>query len=267
MKEGVDYTVQSFPSSRKFTMDAGWIGLRKHHVKALIEIDITEPRIKIRNRRALPGEKVSFTSWILKCIARAIHEHRQAHAFKKGAGRLILFNNIDLSVIIEKEVDGTPVPLPVVIRDVESKSVADIFSEIETAKKAKAGDDNSFVIGRERGQKLQGLFSLIPQPIRLMVWKIALRNPFRVKMMMGTAVVTSVGMMGNADGWILPFSIHPVCFALGSITKKPGVVQDAIAIREYLKMTVLIDHDVIDGAPAARFVSLLADLIRNGYSL
>ncbi len=266
MKEGIDYTIQPFPPSRKFTMDTGWIGLRKHHVKALIEIDVTDPRIKIRDRKALPAEKVSFTSWVLKCIAHAIHENRQAHAFKRGANRLILFNSIDLSVIVEKVVDGTPVPLPVVIRDVESKSIADIFSEIEIAKKASIAQD-SFVIGRNRGKNLQGLFSLIPQPIRLIIWKIALRNPFRVKRMMGTAVVTSVGMVGSADGWILPYSIHPVCFALGSITKKPGVVNDEIAIREYLKMTVLIDHDVIDGAPAARFVSLLVDLIRNGYSL
>jgi len=32
-------------------------------------------------------------------------------------------------------------------------------------------------------------------------------------------------------------------------------------------MTVLIDHDVVDGAPAARFVSRLAELVENGYGL
>jgi len=38
-------------------------------------------------------------------------------------------------------------------------------------------------------------------------------------------------------------------------------------IREYLKMTILIDHDVIDGTPAARFVSRLTGLIEGGYEL
>ncbi|HCL57564.1 MAG TPA: hypothetical protein DHW82_11230 [Spirochaetia bacterium] len=42
---------------------------------------------------------------------------------------------------------------------------------------------------------------------------------------------------------------------------------DRIEIREFLQATLLIDHDVIDGAPAARFVSRLVDLIENGYEL
>jgi pyruvate/2-oxoglutarate dehydrogenase complex dihydrolipoamide acyltransferase (E2) component len=32
-------------------------------------------------------------------------------------------------------------------------------------------------------------------------------------------------------------------------------------------MTILIDHDVMDGAPAARFVAGLTDLIERGYAL
>lgn len=40
-----------------------------------------------------------------------------------------------------------------------------------------------------------------------------------------------------------------------------------IQVREYLKITVLMDHDVIDGAPAARFISRLNDLMKNAYGL
>lgn len=84
---------------------------------------------------------------------------------------------------------------------------------------------------------------------------------------MGTVIVTSVGMIGTVNGWLIPYSIHPVCFASGSIVKKPGVVNDVVVIREFLEMTILIDHDVIDGAPAARFVSRLSGLIETGYGL
>ncbi|MBP1761033.1 MAG: hypothetical protein H6Q64_575 [Firmicutes bacterium] len=84
---------------------------------------------------------------------------------------------------------------------------------------------------------------------------------------MGSVMLTSVGMFSTFDGWVIPTSIHPLCFAVGTITKKPGVIDGEIAVREYLKMTVLIDHDVMDGAPAARFLSRLDELIQKAYGL
>jgi pyruvate/2-oxoglutarate dehydrogenase complex dihydrolipoamide acyltransferase (E2) component len=267
MKKNIDYTIESFPASRKFTMDVGRIGLNRHHIKALIEIDITGPRKIIKSRKTGSGDKISFTSWIIKCIGQAISARKEVHALKKGSDSVIIFNDIDISILVEKEVDGVPVPLPLVIRDVNRKSIHEIYNEIENAKNKIIEEGDKFVLEQNRKNRSAKIFSLIPQFIRLLIWKLILHNPHRIKRMMGTAVVTSVGMMGNADGWIIPYSIHPLCFALGSIVKKPGVVNDNIEIREYLKMTILIDHDVIDGAPAARFVSQLTDLIESGYGL
>jgi pyruvate/2-oxoglutarate dehydrogenase complex dihydrolipoamide acyltransferase (E2) component len=34
-----------------------------------------------------------------------------------------------------------------------------------------------------------------------------------------------------------------------------------------LSLTVIFDHDVVDGAPAARFVKRLVELIEGGYGL
>jgi pyruvate/2-oxoglutarate dehydrogenase complex dihydrolipoamide acyltransferase (E2) component len=250
-----------------FTMDVGRIGMRRHHVKALIEIDVTESRKKIRSLRARPGVKISFTAWILKCIGQALNEHRQVHALRKGRTGLVIFDTVDISILVEKEVDGVPVPLPLVLRDVANKSVSAIFDEIDSAKRKIIQNGSDYVLDRDHNNKNPSLYALLPQFIRLVFWRIILRNPFRAKKMMGTAVVTSVGMMGSMNGWIIPFSIHPVCFALGSIVKKPEVVNDSISIREYLKMTVLVDHDVVDGAPAARFAARLVELVEGGYGL
>ena len=54
---------------------------------------------------------------------------------------------------------------------------------------------------------------------------------------------------------------------LGGIGEKPGVVDGHIAIRDYLSLTISFDHDIIDGAPAARFTQRLKDLIESGYDL
>lgn len=81
---------------------------------------------------------------------------------------------------------------------------------------------------------------------------------------MGNVAITSLGMYGKINGWFIPISIHPVCFGIGSIIKKPIVLYDQIEIREIINMTVLIDHDIIDGANAARFINLFIKDIENG---
>ncbi len=125
----------------------------------------------------------------------------------------------------------------------------------------------NYVLERDRQKLPLKFYALLPQFIRLWIWKLLLSNPMRIKKMMGTVVVTSVGMMGTVKGWFIPYSIHPLCFALGAIIKKPGVNNGNIEVREMLEMTILIDHDVIDGAPAARFVARLAELVEGGFEL
>lgn len=79
---------------------------------------------------------------------------------------------------------------------------------------------------------------------------------------------TAVGMFGEGhSGW----GVFPVTQVLGlvvgSIAWKPAVVEGRIEPREILNLTVMFDHDVIDGAPAARFARRLVDLIESGYEL
>ena len=267
MSQEKGYRIKKFPASRLFTMDVGRIGLRKHHIKALLEIDVTDARRKIKRKRTGSGERLSFTSWLLFCIGRAVSEHGAAHALRKGRRGLVIFDDVDVSLVVEKEVEGARVPLPMVLRRVNEKGIGEIFTEIENAKGKKIKSAGDYVLEKARPREPIGLFSLLPQFIRLLIWKILLSSPLRVKRMMGTVIVTSVGMMGKADGWFIPYSIHPLCIALGPIAKRPGMKKNGAGVREYLKMTVLIDHDVIDGAPALRFASRLVELMETGHGL
>jgi hypothetical protein len=54
---------------------------------------------------------------------------------------------------------------------------------------------------------------------------------------------------------------------VGGIGQKSGIVDGHIAIREYLSLTISFDHDIIDGAPAARFTQRLKELIESGSGL
>jgi pyruvate/2-oxoglutarate dehydrogenase complex dihydrolipoamide acyltransferase (E2) component len=79
--------------------------------------------------------------------------------------------------------------------------------------------------------------------------------------------MTSVGMFGNGNGWAIPFGVHTLDIALGGIVEKPGVIDGCIEIRDYLCLTISFDHDIIDGAPAARFTTRLSELIAGGFGL
>ncbi|MGY1836985.1 2-oxo acid dehydrogenase subunit E2 [Blastococcus sp. SYSU DS0510] len=40
---------------------------------------------------------------------------------------------------------------------------------------------------------------------------------------------------------------------VGGVSRRPRVVGDAVAVRDVLDLTVTIDHNIVDGAPATRF--------------
>jgi len=155
-----------------------------------------------------------------------------------------------LPVIIEKDIDGDKVPLPYVIRKTNEKSFERIEEEIKEAKtKELTEEDFTF---EKRHPRLMAFFLSMPQAIRKLFWKRILADPYFAKKTMGTAVVTSVGMFGKVNGWVIPNTIFPLCFALGSVIKKPGVVNKQIEIREYLCLTVIFDHDGVDGSSGCK---------------
>jgi pyruvate/2-oxoglutarate dehydrogenase complex dihydrolipoamide acyltransferase (E2) component len=74
-------------------------------------------------------------------------------------------------------------------------------------------------------------------------------------------------MIGKIDGWFIHKTVHPISFGIGSVIRKPKVVNDEIKVREILNMTILMDHDVMDGAPMVRFMNELVRRIETGAGL
>jgi pyruvate/2-oxoglutarate dehydrogenase complex dihydrolipoamide acyltransferase (E2) component len=69
-------------------------------------------------------------------------------------------------------------------------------------------------------------------------------------------------MFGKSGGWGIGFlPTHTLGLTVGGIAQKPGVHEGQIEVREYLNLTLSFDHDIVDGAPAARFTRKLIELI------
>ena len=67
--------------------------------------------------------------------------------------------------------------------------------------------------------------------------------------------------------WATPAGIHPLIVALGAIGRRPGMVDDRVEARDMLSMTVLIDHDVVDGVLMALFLRRLSELMEAAFGL
>ncbi|HOZ91236.1 MAG: 2-oxo acid dehydrogenase subunit E2 [Bacteroidia bacterium] len=256
-----NYQYQNIVRSRIATFDIFDIGLRKHHINAILEFDVTESRAQLHELRK-NGTVISFNAWLIKVIGTVLKKHPEAASYIYSRKRLIMFNDINVSLIVEKEIGNSKVPIPIVIEKTNEKSAYDITIEIENAKSQKLDIDN--IVLKSRANTFQTLYYHLPGFFRKLFWRILLRNPKLAFKTMGNVAVTSIGMIGRINGWFIHKSVHPISFGIASIIKKPIVIENKIEIREILNMTILVDHDIIDGAPMVRLLNDLTNYIETG---
>lgn len=253
MKTGnSDFTVLPYPRNRLLMVDGGRLGLRKHTIHGLVEFDVTGVRGAIRRQRAQTGEGLSFSAFFLACLGQSIDANKRMQAYRDWRNRLIVFDDVDVNMLFEVDVDGKKTIRPHILRGVNHKSAWDLHEEIRAFQKGHAASRESKFI--ERFVRLPGFVR------RAFLWAL-FKQPQLVKDLYGTVMVTSIGMFGAGGGWGLPVPNHTLQLTLGGIARKPGVVDDHVAVREYLSVTISLDHDIVDGAPAARFVERLRELV------
>ena len=255
------YHYQKIARSRIATFDIFSIGLSKHHINALLEFDVTESRQKLRDLRK-KGTYISFNAWLIKVIGTVLQKHPEAASYLYNKKRLIIFDDINVSVLIEKKTGDTKVPMPVVIEKVNEKSALEIAKEIEQAKSQELQAND--IVLKKQSTRYERLYYHLPGFLRRLFWRLLLERPKTAYKTMGNVAITSVGMMGKINGWFIHKSVHPISFGVGSILKKPVVFENEVKIREILNMTILVDHDVIDGAPMVRFLDDLTNYIERG---
>lgn len=255
------YTVVPFPLSRRLVLDAMHAGSRKHMIHGLVEFDVTEPRRLLRQHKERAGESLSFTAFVLHCVGAAVSQDKMVHACRDWRGRLVLFDDVDVNTIIEVNLDGRRFPLAYVVRAVNHRSVRELHDEIRHVQ-----HNPQHSHGRKTFDAMK-LYARLPGFIRGLAYRILPLNPQWLKRIGGTANVTAVGMFGEGGGWGIPLALYTLNITLGGIATKPGIIDGRIEPREFLSVTLSFDHDVVDGAPAARFANCLRELVEGGYGL
>ena len=116
-----NYEVSRFPRERITTLDFLAVSDIRHYVKGLFELDVTDGRNIIKNYKEKPRKDLSFTSWLLYCIGTAASEYNEVHSIMKGRKKIVKFEDVDISIAVEREIRGKKAVIPVIIRKTNEK--------------------------------------------------------------------------------------------------------------------------------------------------
>ena len=237
-----------------------------HHkpmIHGLLEVDVTDARASLRDHQTRTGAARSFTAFIIACLAKAVDENKAVHALRWGSSRVILFADVDVLTWVERDVGGQQIILPYIFRAANQKNLNEIHREMRAAQ---TQDLSKAVDGGAKALQLLPAW-LYPAYFWLST-KIGRRYPRQWKKNWGTVTISAVGMFGKGAGWGVPPSTPTLCWiTLGGIGERRSEVNGQLHLRDYLSITVSFDHNMIDGAPAARFTERLKELIESGYGL
>jgi pyruvate/2-oxoglutarate dehydrogenase complex dihydrolipoamide acyltransferase (E2) component len=225
---------------RKAVRASASVSKRKNTIHFITEIDVTMVIKEMENLKR-EGRHISMTTYIAKAFASTVKRHEWINSFISH-GRQVFLDDIAICILMERELDGISVPEPLVIHDVDKKTLWEIAHEIQLAKE-KSHTGNSL-------GDLSNVwyFKLIPGWLLKSFITMADQN-IKMGIKYGKLAITSVGMFSKRPYWIIPHGSATILLSIGTTSIKNNG-QDS----KKLHLTVSFDHDIVDGAPAARFI-------------
>lgn len=197
------------------------------HVTLTLEVDMTaaaDLRVRLLPEiEKVYGVRLAYNDILVKACARALEEHPRLNAALLG-DEIHLYAHKNIGVAVALE-EGLIVP---VIRHVERKSLGTIAAE------------SSALIARARSGKFT------PDDLAG-----------------GTFSISNLGAFGID---VFDPIINPpqaAILGVGRIAEKPVVVDSALTVRTMMNLSLSFDHRLNDGAPAARFLQRLKELLEN----
>jgi hypothetical protein len=246
-----------YPRLRNFVLDVLAEGQRKHIAHIMLEAEIGGIKERLAERRQRGQALVSMTSYIAKSFACAIEADKRVQAYRLGKSRLVAFDDIDLTFVVERQWEGASIPVFYIVRAAQRKSAPEIHRELQAARTTPLATDGPM-------NALETQFFLLPRFLRKAVWLVIRRNPYWFKDVAGTAAVTSLGMYGSGTATGIPITPMTLTLTIGTIEKKPALQDGQLVERDVAHLVLSVDHDIVDGAPLMRFTERFKQLLRDG---
>jgi pyruvate dehydrogenase E2 component (dihydrolipoamide acetyltransferase) len=187
------------------------------YVEEVDATELVELRNKAEERLSHHGIKLSYLPFFIRAAVEALKRHPQLNAYlDEKAAEIVQRHEYHIGIAAQTP-EGLMVP---VIRNAERRSVLDLAREVERlANAARTGKMSPADLGDS------------------------------------TFTITSLGVLGGLVA--TPIVNYPEVAIMGvhKISKRPAVVDDKIVIREMMNVSLSVDHRMVDGYDAAKFVA------------
>ena len=198
------------------------------HTVLMDEFDITN-LVNFRNdqKDSLKerGIKLTYMAFIIKAVTLSLEAYPIFNAsFDEQTEEIVYKHDINVGIAVDTP-EGLMVPN---IKRANTKGILTLASELENlSQKAK---DRSITLD---------------------------------EMQNGTFTITNYGAFDSTYG--TPIIKHPelAIIGIGKISKKPIVVDDKIVVGNVLPISLAVDHRIIDGADAGRFIMKFKEYLRD----
>jgi pyruvate dehydrogenase E2 component (dihydrolipoamide acetyltransferase) len=202
------------------------------HCSITVEVDASRMialRQKVNTELKVEGG-VSYTDMLVKATAIALKDHPVLNSTLED-GQLKIFEDVNIGVAVEVEAEGTSGLLVPVIKKADKKTLLEIAYESMT-----------------------------------LIEKVRTGKASREDLTGGTFTVTNLGMYGVET--FIPIINPPESAILGAgtIAEKPVILNGKVEVKPLLRLTLSFDHRVVNGAPAARFMQRLKQVLEEEIS-
>jgi len=188
------------------------------HAWSMVEADVTD-LVKWREAektgfKAREGVNLTFLQLVVLAVCESLREFPMVNATWAG-DRIIVRKQINVGIAVDIE-DGLVVP---VVRDADHMSLSGLARKIAE------------LVDKARSRKLT-----------------------LEEMADGTITVDNTGALGSIASYPIINPPQAAIITMEAIVKRPWVINDAIAIRSIMNLCLSLDHRVLDGSIASRFL-------------
>jgi pyruvate dehydrogenase E2 component (dihydrolipoamide acetyltransferase) len=202
------------------------------HFTVVEELDVTE-LVALREKAKLmaseAGVKLTYMPFIMRAVANGLVKYPELNSkLDEATQEIVTYSDVNLGIATDTP-SGLIVP---VIRDVQNKGLLQLAKELVDLADRTRG-------GKVASEELKG----------------------------STFSITNAGNIGGTLA--TPIINFPDAGILGvhRIVKRPGVVEspngDRIEVRQYMNLSISVDHRLVDGATAVRFLVHLRRLLES----
>jgi pyruvate dehydrogenase E2 component (dihydrolipoamide acetyltransferase) len=231
----------------------------------IVELDVTELEKYVAKKRK-EGIKTTLTYLITLIIGRAIRQEVPALNTYVKRGKILQREHVDatVSVLLPGGQMGS-----VKVENADQLTTDEISEQIgKNIANSRKGDENETM-------QSKSLLAKLPWPFRNWLfkiyqiitinWGISVPGIGLDSNSFGSYIVSNIGTVGLDTGFasLLPSSNISFVYVLGTINKKPVVVNDEIVIRRVMLMASTLDHRVVDGSHGGSLFRFIKQVAKN----